>query len=948
MGERLPGATTTNETGDATESHDSCPVFVRFAGALLAAGLAASCSLALDVPFPEEAGTESTPDGDAATDAGPDLSPDVSCEDVECAAICRSLGAANGACVGDSCHCTPGADADTEFDADTEGRDEADDAPPDRPDGDGRDDAPDLEAEAERDDGRDADAEDASEADHVPVCGDGVVDPGEECDRTTPRGCGTPCSTVGAQDCVACAWGPCVPPAETCNGADEDCDGRTDDIRDAFVCGDACCGGGETASTCPRDCSTTPVVRPYVVLVVDTSGSMLTTYSTTGAPVPGGVGDTGGDGSRDPWGSRTCCPGTGTISDPSRLYAVKDALHEIASARTDAIFALFKFPQLWTTAGRTMDYYWGNQAPAAFDVLRYDGECSSSTVSDYRVVALADGNVPDLLMWTDHREYSAAGVPLSALERELRGDGPTPIGWVLARVEDYLASVLSTDDEWACRPYRVILLTDGAETCGGDPTAAATSLHATTGGGRTKDVRTCVATYAAGSIAGMDAMAAAGRCTESTTSAYYPASETELVADLDEMIDAALPAETCDGSDDDCDGATDEGFACVRGAVRTCTLGSCSGTQTCGAACSWDPCSVTTPEECNGLDDDCDGSTDEEFACSLAATRPCTVGACSGTQTCALGCVWDACTVTTPEECNGVDDDCDGTIDEGCPACVVCAGATALPSTGARAGGTLAAGTGSTAGSCGGAGAESVLNFTTAEVQDVFLTTHGSQFDTVLYVRDCDCGGTEVACNDDDPDATGLAQSTLHLRDLPAGTYNVFVDAKTATDGGDFQLDFYSAAPGPSGDRCGDPIHLAAVGDLAHDSCPFSDDYTPSATPACDLAGTGGGEDLVYYFVLPAAGTVAFRTCTSDAFCPGAGCVDTDVYLRHICHVQGSQAACSENGCGYTSGTEQIHSDTGNFSLAAGIYYVFVDGYEEATGTWPHCGSYNLVVTGIP
>ncbi|MBI5487616.1 MAG: hypothetical protein HY905_09810 [Deltaproteobacteria bacterium] len=103
---------------------------VAFVGVGIMTGLTASCSLALDVPFPEEAGTESRPDADVATDVGRDLGPDVGCEDVECAAVCRSLGAANGACLGDSCHCTPGADAD----ADTEGRDEADDAPPDRPD----------------------------------------------------------------------------------------------------------------------------------------------------------------------------------------------------------------------------------------------------------------------------------------------------------------------------------------------------------------------------------------------------------------------------------------------------------------------------------------------------------------------------------------------------------------------------------------------------------------------------------------------------------------------------------------------------------------------------------------------------------------------------------------------------------------------------------------------
>jgi hypothetical protein len=81
----------------------------------------------------------------------------------------------------------------------------------------------------------------------------------------------------------------------------------------------------------------------------------------------------------------------------------------------------------------------------------------------------------------------------------------------------------------------------------------------------------------------------------------------------------------------------------------------------------------------NGLDDDCDGQVDEGLAgcCGSGTTRPCGVaqGACAvGSTLCAADGTWGAClgaggdAVTLPgqvaESCNGLDDDCDGRVDE--------------------------------------------------------------------------------------------------------------------------------------------------------------------------------------------------------------------------------------------------------------------------------------------
>jgi hypothetical protein len=67
-------------------------------------------------------------------------------------------------------------------------------------------------------------AECAWPADFGPCTGEG------ECAATATGSCTTSCGSAGSRSCGAdCLWGACAPPAETCNGADDDCDGEVDD-----------------------------------------------------------------------------------------------------------------------------------------------------------------------------------------------------------------------------------------------------------------------------------------------------------------------------------------------------------------------------------------------------------------------------------------------------------------------------------------------------------------------------------------------------------------------------------------------------------------------------------------------------------------------------------------------------------------------------------------------
>lgn len=443
-------------------------------------------------------------------------------------------------------------------------------------------------------------------------------------------------------------------------------------------------------------------LRPKILILFDTSGSMLDNNDRDGSPLCGNNGQS------------------------SRVFQLKtalfDALQGLGAKEVD--LALATFPQMvdptqnptcplghyyTTTAQQSEILYNGNRRNGCkisthdannqtnANCINGSGDPCSSWYTQFKseVLKVPFGTVPETLMaYFDQQEDADQLAPLA--NPEIRAFAWTPLGKSLFYSYGYFYKEIvlaPTDYRKSCERLAIAFFTDGEETCNESssnafyPTKWAANLNTNLG-----VVTHTVAIDLSSSL--LQSIATQGKGTYVEVGGDQTALKKAF---LDIVAKSQPPSETCNGLDDDCDNLVDEDFpqkgkpctngkigACYRAGIYVCkpdgTGVMCNAADATGTAeiCNGvdDDCNgvvddnvpggcnmcVPQPEACNGMDDNCNGQIDDNIQ-----SVPCgvTVGECkAGMTKCDAGKpVCDGVLMGSEEICDGKDNDCDGVTD---------------------------------------------------------------------------------------------------------------------------------------------------------------------------------------------------------------------------------------------------------------------------------------------
>ena len=448
------------------------------------------------------------------------------------------------------------------------------------------------------------------------------------------------------------------------------------------------------ASAEPAECSLEPSMwpapaKPYFLIAFDTSGSMTAPAPTSASPLPDSCG----------FGSTRLSHAKCAVKKTIETYGEQVNFGLAGFSRGTAVGCTAGCGDAGTGSGDgngTCNWvsYPGGSVPAGGcgpeptsqpnSEDRRGGEILVPVRRDnFYEPPLEPSNVAELLQWVDDDCTQVGTMP-----KELWGDGVTPLNGLLRDAYRYLSvgwsnptgtrsfpSPLSETGERPCRPVRVILITDGPESCD-TPADAVDAAHdlftGFTKGGILWRVRTHVIAMGSSSPpTDLGSMAQAG----GTAIASSAVNEAQLTTVLTGILVGTLGnAEVCDETDNDCNGCTDEGFG--TGGMCSAGVGACmsTGVMACtspdSVACNASP-GAPQDEICNGADDDCDGMVDEDFP-PVGATCITGTGACERTGVVLCdGQGGSTCGATPgmpePEKCgDAIDSDCDGDPSNGC------------------------------------------------------------------------------------------------------------------------------------------------------------------------------------------------------------------------------------------------------------------------------------------